>query len=238
MRLVGKHSCTNEQLEALTSLGQTALHSTAAKEHRDAALDTCPEALSFLELRAVFERFAFRGPFPTSLRNADELYSAILAGFDVLIAEKASVRTVPMGSPTKGFFMTLQRRRDVVLIGGITLKHAVLGDQTVGTFSEKDLVAKLHRFLYFPPLDQIGVDFENRIDFLLGWNRLSLEHTAAALIDDAQADLAVVIDFPSKLADDQVVHQVNGALSLGLFDDPSGIVDDLLGDGDELAIFA
>ncbi len=236
-KIVSKHSCTNEQLEPLTSLGETALHSTASKEHRDAALNACPEALSFLELRALFERFAFRSPFPTSLRNADELHSSILARFDVLIAEKASVRTVPMGSQTEGFFMTLKRRCDVDVIGGITLKHAVLGDQTAGTFSEKDLVAKLDRFLYFPPLDQIGVDFEDRIDFLLGWNLLSLKYAPAALIDDAQTELAVVIDLASKLADHQIIYQVNGALIFGLFEYLSGIVDDLLGDPDELAIF-
>lgn len=235
--IVGKHSCTNEQLEPLTSLGETALHSTASKEHRDASLDACPEALSVLELRALFERFAFRSPFSTALRNTDELHSDILASFDVLVAEKASVRTVPIGSQTEGFLMTLQRRCDVDVIGGITLKDAVLGNQTAGTFSEKDLVAKLHRFSYFAPLDQIGVDFEDRINFLLGWNLLSLEHAPAALIDDAQAELAVMIDFLSKLADDQVVHQVNGALIFGPFEYPSGTVDDLLGDFDELAIF-
>jgi len=235
--VVGKYSCTNEHLEALWSLGQTALHAAAAKEHGDAALNACAEALSFLELWALFERFALGGPFATALRNADELHSAILACFDVLSAEKASVATVPIGSQTEGFFMTLQRRCDVDVIGGITVKHAILGDQTVGTFSEKDLVAKLHRFLYFPPLDQIGVDFEDRIDFLLGWNLLSLEHAPATLIDDAHTELAVVIDLPSKFADDQVVHQVNGTLILGLFEYPSGIVEDLLGDCDELAIF-
>lgn len=235
--VVGKHSCTNEHLEALWSLGQTAFHAAAAKEHGDAALNACAEALSFLELWALFERFALGGPFATALRNADELHSAILACFDVLSAEKASVATVPIGSQTESLLMTLQRRCDVDVIGGITFKHAVLGDQTVGTFSEKDLVAKLHRFLYFPPLDQIGVDFEDRIDFLLGWNLLSLEHAPAALIDDAHTELAVVIDLPSKFADDQVVHQVNGTLILGLFEYPSGIVDDLLGDCDELAIF-
>lgn len=235
--IVSKHSCTNEQLEPLTSLGETALHSTASKEHRDAALNACTEALSFFELRALFERFAFRSPFPTSLRNTDELHSDSLARFDVFVAEKASVGTVPIGSQTEGFFMTLQRRCDVDVIGGITLKNTVLGDQTAGTFSEKDLVTQLHWFSYFPSLDQIGMDFENRIDFLFGWNLLSVEHAPAALIDDAQTELAVVLDLPSKLADHQVVHQVNGALIFGLFEYLSGIVDDLLGDSDELAIF-
>ena len=234
--VVGKHSGADQHLKALRSLGQTALHAAAAKEHGYAALNACPEALSFLELRALFKRFAFRAPFPTALRNADELHSAILACFDVLIAEKAAVTTVPIGSQTESLLMTLQRRFDVDGIGGITFKHAVLGDQTAGTFSEKDFVAKLHWFLYFPALDQIRVGFKDRVDFLLGWNLLSLEHAPAALIDDAHAELAVVTDLPSKLANDNVVHQVNGALILGLFEHPSGIVDDLLGDSDEVAI--
>lgn len=233
--IVGKHSCTNEQLEPLTALGQTSLHAAAAKEHGDTALNACPEALCFFELRALFESLPLRGSFSTPLRNAQELH--LLARFDVLIAEKASVGTVPIGSQTEGFFMTLQRWCDVDVIGGITLKDAVLGDQTAGTFSEKDLVAKLDRFLYFPPLDQIGVDFEDRVDFLLGWNLLSLKYAPAALIDDAQTELAVVIDLASKLADHQIIYQVNGALIFGLFEYLSGIVDDLLGDCDELAIF-
>ena len=235
--VVGKHSGADPHLKALRSLGQTALHAAAAKEHGDAALNACPEALSFLELRALFKRFALGGPFATALRNAEELHSAILACFDVLSAEKASVRTVPIGSQTESLLMTLQRRCDVDVIGGITFKHAVLGDQTATTFSEKDLVAKLHRFLYFPPLDQIGVGFKDRIDLLISWNLLSLEHATAALIDDADTELAVMIDFPSKRADHQIVHQVNGALILGLFEHPSGMVDDLLGGPDELAIF-
>lgn len=235
--VVGKHSCADQHLKALRSLGQTALHGAAAKEHGNAALNTGAEALSFLELWALFERFALGGPFATALRNAEELHSAILACFDVLSAEKASVATEPIGSPTESLLMTLQRRCDVDVIGGITLKHAVLGDQTAGTFSEKDLVAKLHRFLYFPPFDQIAVGFKDRVDFLLGWNLLSLEHAPAALIDDAGAKLAVVIDLPSELTDHPIVHQIDGALILSLFEHPSGIVDDLLGDPDELAVF-
>jgi len=123
------------------------------------------------------------------------------------------------------------------VIGGIALKHAVLRDQTTGTFREKDLVAKLDRFLYFSPLNQIGVGFKDRVDLLLGCNLLSLKHAAAALIDNAGTELAIVIDLSSKLVNDNVVHRVNGALVFGLFEYPSGMVDDLLGDPDELAIF-
>jgi hypothetical protein len=48
--------------------------------------------------------------------------------------------------------------------------------------------------------------------------------------------LAVVIDLLSKLADDQVVHQLNGTLIFGLFEYLSGISTPA-GYCDELAIF-
>ena len=46
--VVCKHSGADQHFKALRSLGQTALHAAAAKEHGDAALNACPEALSFL----------------------------------------------------------------------------------------------------------------------------------------------------------------------------------------------
>lgn len=104
--IVGKHSCTNEQLEPLTALGQTSLHAAAAKEHGDTALNACPEALCFFELGALFESLPLRGSFSTPLRNAQKLHS--LAHFDVLITEKTSVRTVPSGSQAKSLLMTLK----------------------------------------------------------------------------------------------------------------------------------
>lgn len=133
--------------------------------------------------------------------------------------------------------MTLKRRRDVDVIGGITLKYIVLGDQTSGTFSQKDLVAKFDRFLYFPPLDQIGVSFKDRVDLVVVWNLLSLKYAAAALIDDTVAELAVVVNLPSKLTEDNIVQQINSAFIFGLFEYPSGIFNNLLGNPNKLAIF-
>src|SRR3974377_746452 len=126
--VVGKDGCADQDLKAFPALGQTSLHTAATKEHRDATLNACPEALSFLELRALFKCFAASGSFSTPLRTANKLHP--LARSDVRIAEKASVRTVPIGSKAKSLLMTLKRRRDMDVIGGITLKHAVLGDQT------------------------------------------------------------------------------------------------------------
>ena len=104
--VVGQDGGADQDLKAVTALGQTSLHAAAAKQHGDTAFDAGPEALSLLELRAPFKRLPLRGFFSTPLRNADEL--DLRARFDVLIAEKASVRTVPSGSPTESFLMTLQ----------------------------------------------------------------------------------------------------------------------------------
>ena len=104
--VVGKDGGADQDLKAVTALGPTSLHAAAAKQHGDTAFDAGPEALSLLELRAPFKRLPLRGSFSTPLRNADEAH--LRACFDVLIAEKASVRTVPSGSPTESFLMTLQ----------------------------------------------------------------------------------------------------------------------------------
>ena len=191
--VVGQHGCTDEHLEALESFGETALHSTASKEHRDTALDTGAETLSLLEGRVFLESFSLRCLFSAALRNTDELDAANLTQSDVVLAEKPPIGAVEVGSKAEGFFVTLQRPLDVILIGGVALQNTVLRNQPPRAFSEKDLMAKLDRFLYFPPLDQIGVDLEDRIDFLLGWNLLSLEHATASLVDDAVAKLGVVI---------------------------------------------
>lgn len=123
------------------------------------------------------------------------------------------------------------------LIGSITLQDAVLRDQTVGSFSKKNLVAELDGFLHFPSLDQIGMGFKDRVDLFLGRNLLSFEHAPAALIHNPAGKLAVVIDLSSKLGNDNLLDQIDRVLILCLFEHLSGMVEDLLGDFNELAIF-
>ena len=134
--------------------------------------------------------------------------------------------------------MTLQRWLDVSVIGGVAVQDTVLRNQTTRAFGEKYFVAKLDWFFYLPSLDQIGVGFKDRIDLLVVWNLLSLKHAAAGLVDDAVAELAVVIDLASKLADDNVVHQVEAALVFGLFEHPSGVLYDLFRNPNQLAILS
>ena len=41
--------------------------------------------------------------------------------------------------------VALQRRRDVILIGGIAREHTILRNQATATLGEKDFVAELDR---------------------------------------------------------------------------------------------
>src|SRR6266481_5579859 len=54
-QIVGEHGGADEKFEALSALGQTALHATPSEQHRDAALDAGPEALSFFEGRTFLD---------------------------------------------------------------------------------------------------------------------------------------------------------------------------------------
>ena len=75
--VVGKDGGADQDLKAVTALGQTLLHAAAAKQHGDTAFDAGPEALSLLELRAPFKGLPFRGSFSTPLRKPrSELYQA------------------------------------------------------------------------------------------------------------------------------------------------------------------
>ena len=91
--------------------------------------------------------------------------------------------------------MVLERGLDVVLIGGVPFQHAVLSDQASGAFGQKDLVAELDGLLSLAPLDQVGVGFKDRVDFLVTGDLLGFQHAAASLIDDAVTQLAVGLDF-------------------------------------------
>ena len=52
-QVVGEHSRSNPQLEAISSLGETALHAATSEQHRDASLDAGAKALALLEVRAL-----------------------------------------------------------------------------------------------------------------------------------------------------------------------------------------
>src|SRR6266481_4539875 len=61
-------------------------------------------------------------------------------------------------------------------------------------FGEEDLVPELDRRLHLAALDEVGVGFENRIELLGTGNLLTVEHTAARLIDDTGSQVTKVLD--------------------------------------------
>jgi hypothetical protein len=235
--IVGEHGGADEKFEALSALGQTTLHATSPEQHRDAALDAGPEALSFFEGWTFLDRGSFGGFLSAPLGNTDEFDASLLAGGEGVGAVKAAVGAIELRGLTEGLLVMLERGCDVVFVGGVSFQHAVLSDQASGAFGEKDLVAELDGFLSLAPFDQVGVAFKDRIDFLITGDLLSFEHPAAGLIDDAVAQLAVVLDFFAERLDGQVVQRSFATGVLSLLQHLARLSDHLPADADELAVF-
>jgi hypothetical protein len=193
--------------------------------------------LSFLEGWTFLDGFSFRGFLSAPLRDGDELDASLLAGSEIVGAVAAAVGAIKFGGLAKGFLMVQERGFDVVLVGGVSFQHAVLSDQAAGAFGQKYLVAELDGFLSLAALDQVGVGFKDGVDFLITGDLLSFEHPAASLINDAVAQLAVVLDFLAERLDGQVVQQRLAMGVLSLLEDSACLGDHLPADADELAVF-
>src|SRR5215471_10227341 len=85
------------------------LHSPSAKQHGDAALDSDPESLYFLECWAALQGFLFCALLAASLRDAHLLDRRLLATLFIIRAVKAAISGVPLGRMLEGLLMTLQR---------------------------------------------------------------------------------------------------------------------------------
>jgi hypothetical protein len=146
--VVGEHSCRNQQLEAVMSLGETALHAATSEQHRDAPLDAGAKALALLEGRAVLVRFALCCSIAAALRNAHHLDAGVLARRQVLLAEEAAIRAVQFRDPTKGSPVALKGRSHMDLVGRVSLQHLVRGADNLaspvayGRDGERDDVAR------------------------------------------------------------------------------------------------
>ena len=86
------------------------------------------------------------------------------------------------------------------LVGGVTLKHIVLSDQTDGTFGEKHLVAELDRCAHFAAFDEVCMWLEDRKDFLCRGHLFTVEHTATRLINHPIAETDIPICFENNRA--------------------------------------
>ena len=101
-QVVGEHSGADPQFEAIVALGETALHAATSEQHRDASLDAGAKALTCLEGRALFVRFALRRSLAAPLRNAHQRDAILRARCQVPLTEEAAIRSIQFRSPAKG----------------------------------------------------------------------------------------------------------------------------------------
>ena len=97
--VVGKHSCSNQQLKAISALRETSLHAATSQQHRDAPFDAGAKALTLLEVCALLVDFALRSSLATALRNAHHFDTIVLAGCQVLFTEEPAIRAVQFRDP-------------------------------------------------------------------------------------------------------------------------------------------
>jgi hypothetical protein len=200
-QVVGQHGSTNQQLEPLAPLRQATLHATTPEENRYSTFDACTETLAFLEYGTVLVCFPLRSFLTTALGNTDDLDSRVLAKLNILFAEETAVQAPQFGTTPERLLVAVQRGFHLVLVGRISIQHSVLGDQTASTFSQEDFVPEFNIFENLTPLDQIGVRFENREDFLRIGDWLSFQHAAARLVDNPVGQPNVMLDFPAQRLD-------------------------------------
>lgn len=78
-KIVREYCGTHQQLEVLTALDESSLHSTAVKEYGDASLNAGAESLPLLEGRAFFVSFALRCLLSATLWDAHDCDTGFMA---------------------------------------------------------------------------------------------------------------------------------------------------------------
>lgn len=206
-QIVGQHGSAYQHLESLAAFGAAPLHSPPAKQHGDAAFDADPESLGFLECGAALQIFLLRSLVPTPLRDAHRADLGLPAVLHIVGTVESAISGVALGRVLEDLLMAFQRAFHMVAVGGVALQHLVVGDQALCTLGQEDLVAEFYWLENFAPLDQIRVGFEDRVDFLVAGDLLSLDHPAAGLVDDAVGQIAVGGDLLPQLRDCRRRHR-------------------------------
>jgi hypothetical protein len=91
----------------------------------------------------------------------------------------------------------------VILVAGVALEYLILRNQTLCAFGDRDLVTELNWRPHLAALDQIGMWFEDRIDFPSITVGTCSRNTTACLIDHALSQPAIVADLATQLLDHQ-----------------------------------
>src|SRR6201981_958589 len=211
--LLGEHRGANKQCEALGAFGTATLHAAAAHQHRDAPFDAGAKALALLERRRSLETLALRRLAAAALWNAHHRDSAAHAGGNVFLAEEATIAAIEVRGTAEDAAVTLERGRHKNLVGRVSLEHVILGDQSLGAFGEKHLVAEFDRRAHFAALDQVGMRLEDRIDLLCIGDLLPVEHAEAGLLDHPRSETAIMRNLVADGVDLQGRQHVRGPAS-------------------------
>jgi len=107
-QIIGEHSSSDPELEALIALGETPLHATTAEQHGDAALDAGAKALPFFEGGTLLEGFALGGPLAAALRDGHDGDAGLLAPRHILLTEEAAIGTIHFRGMAEGFHVAFQ----------------------------------------------------------------------------------------------------------------------------------
>ena len=122
------------------------------------------------------------------------------------------------------------------LVGNVSLEHIILGDQSLGAFGEKHLVAELDGRAHFTALDQVGMWLEDRIDLLRIGDLLAVEHTAAGLLDHPRSETAIICNLVADGVDLQGRQHVRAALGGGVVEHGPGVRHHLFGNVNQRSI--
>ena len=97
-------------------------------------------------------------------------------------------------------------------------------------------MTEFHRLPRFAPLDQIGVGLEDRVHFLPGGDRLSLQHPPAGLVHDPIGEFAVVLDLLAELLDHRGSQGIDPLHPPRIPGDSARVLHHLFGDAQQLAV--
>ncbi len=149
-------------------MGEASFHAATAEQDGDAPLDASAETLPLPESGALLVGFTLRSSASSALWDGDSFDAVLLTGVDIVLAVEAAISTIQFGDVAKYSAMTFERSLELLLVGRVAVQNLILRNQTAGAFRQKDFMTEFDRSLHLAAFDQIGVGFEDGIDFLAG----------------------------------------------------------------------
>lgn len=107
-QVVGEHGGAHQKLKMRAAFELAPLHSPAAEQHRDAALNAGAESLALLERFTAFERLPLGRLVSSALRDRDLGDSVLFAALHILGAEEAAIGRVQFRRIAESLLVTIQ----------------------------------------------------------------------------------------------------------------------------------